>query len=89
MPDTIGVHEVPCQNILYSKRDIIPMWFDIVPAEWYNEFNKGEEALVYGHDVRKRGFCLVGNQHKESYYALLGGQDSRCKQGKWQLADSC
>ena len=65
------------------------MRFDIVPTEWYNKFSKDEEALVYGYDVRKRGFCLVGNQHKESYYALLGRQDSRSKQGKWQLADSC
>ena len=32
------------------------MRLDIIPAEWYNEFNKGEEALVYGHDVRKKGF---------------------------------
>ena len=65
------------------------MRFDIIPTEWYNKFNKDEEALVYGYDVRKRGFYLVGNQYKESYYALLGRQDSRSKQGKWQLADSC
>lgn len=61
------------------------MRFDIIPTEWYNKFNKGEEALVYGYDVRKRGFYLVGNQYKESYYALLGRQDSRSKQGKWQV----
>lgn len=32
------------------------MRFDIIPTEWYNKFNKDEEALVYGYDVRKRGF---------------------------------
>lgn len=37
----------------------------------------------------KEASSLWGNQHKESYYALLGRQDSRSKQGKWQLADSC
>ena len=52
------------------------MRFDIIPTEWYNKFNKDEEALVYGYDVRKRGFYLVGNQYKESYYCLLYTSDA-------------
>lgn len=83
----IGAHKEPCRNILYSKRDIVPMRFDIIPTEWYNKFNKDEEALVYGYDVRKEASTLWGISTRRVTTLCSAGKipGASKENGSWQI----